>query len=256
MTEFFIHPDRRLPKLRPLDAMRRMKLLIADKEDTEQVFHIMEALNGPQAYRRFHKFVATEKGRAALKERRYLPTMLDDHETLLKLPEGSVGRTYVEFMRREKLTAAGLVEESEKFRRHLTQYDDDLQWFMKRMRDTHDLHHILTGYGRDALGEAALLSFTYGQQGGRGLVFISFMATREIKKQVPATAKVMDTFHEGRRNGRKADQIIQQDIESLLQESLEDARKRLNIQPPAAYQQALKVINENGNAYEVLSAAA
>lgn len=255
MPDIYIHPDRQLPKFRPLEAMRRMNLLLADKEDTEQVFHITDALNGSNSYRQLQKFAKTEAGQAQLKKRIYLPEILDDHDTLLKLPENTVGRAYVAFMQREGLTAAGLVEEAKKFGDSKQRFDDDLQWFLFRSRDTHDLLHVLSGYGRDALGETSLLAFTHGQHGGRGLMFIAYMGTRQMAKTLPNSLRLMDVFHEGRKQGKLSSPLIYEDIETLLREPLEDARKRMNILPPVLYQKAIAQISEIGNAHEVLAAA-
>src|SRR3546814_8993300 len=62
-------------------------------------------------------------------------------------------------MEREGLTAQGLVDESLKFRRGKPSHDDMLELYGNRLRDTHDLFHIPTGYGRDALGEQCVLAF-------------------------------------------------------------------------------------------------
>src|SRR3546814_1330225 len=80
-------------------------------------------------------------------------------------------------MRREGLSAAGLVAESDKMGRQ--QFDDQVQWYSNRLRDTHDLFHILTGYGRDALGEQCVLGFTYGQTGNYGNAFIAYAGRSE-----------------------------------------------------------------------------
>ena len=40
----FRHPGRPVPKFRPFRAMHHFRKLIADKEDTEQVFHIFQCL--------------------------------------------------------------------------------------------------------------------------------------------------------------------------------------------------------------------
>ena len=46
-------------------------------------------------------------------------------------------------------------------------------WFGRRVRDTHDIWHVLTGYKADeSLGEAALVAFSYAQVGGLGWAFI------------------------------------------------------------------------------------
>ncbi len=219
-----------------------MRNLIADKEDTEQVFHIIEALNGNATRRDLERFLATGAGQQLIQARTSLPAMLDDHGPLLELPEDTVGRAYVAFMEREGLSAAGLVKESETHRAAQQHFDDDLLWYINRLRDTHDLYHVLTGYGRDALGEAALLGYTYGQHKGAGVNFIAFMGGREIAKVAPKKAAIHAVINEGRRHGRQAGRIIEQNIPEFLREPLDQARNRLNIARPVLYNRALKII--------------
>ncbi|MEO1322530.1 MAG: Coq4 family protein [Pseudomonadota bacterium] len=221
-----------------------MQKLIADKEDTAQVFHIIEALNGDANRKDFTRFLNSNNGLRLLQERKFLPTILDDHAPLRALPEGSVGRAYVEFMEREGLTAHGLVEESKLQRANQIEFDDDLLWYSNRLRDTHDLYHVLTGYGRDALGEDALLGYTHSQHGGLGISFIAYMGNRQIAKEAPREARVKEVLAEGRRNGKRANRIIDQDIQSLLDQPIEEVRARLNIAEPVLYKRALRVFAE------------
>ncbi len=241
----FIDPNRPKPKRRPIKAWRHMQNLIADKEDTEQVFHIIEALNGGSTRKDFMRFMASENGPRLLEQRSFLPDILDDHAPLKSLPIGTVGRTYVEFMEREGLTAHGLVEESLSNRQEHENFDDDLLWYVNRLRDTHDMYHVLTGYGRDALGEDALLGYTHGQHGGLGISFIAFMGNRQIAKMAPKAARVRDVLAEGRRNGKAARRIVEEDIVSLLDQPIDQVRKRLNIAKPVLYRQALEVFREH-----------
>ncbi len=247
-AEICVHPDRRPAAFRPIKAWRHMQKLIADKEDTEQVFHIIEALNGKSFERNFRAFAATPAGRKLLAEKPFLPPILDDHSWIHALPDGTVGRAYADFMEREGLTAQGLVDESQKFRSSAREFDDDYQWYGNRLRDTHDLFHVLSGYGRDALGEASLLAFTYSQQPGLGVIFISFMGCRTITKHAPKHARIMDCFHEGKRNGAAAEKIVQQDIIALMHEPLDAARARLGIRKPVIYRETLKLLSQQGYA--------
>ena len=245
-TSVYIDPAREVPRLQPLKAWRHMKKLIADKEDTEQVFEIIEALNGRATYRDFERFMATPAGQAEYAKRIHLPPILDNHEPLHELPEGSVGRTYVEFMEREGLSAAGLVAESERRPGKLRGHKDDLLWYGNRLRDTHDMYHILTGYGRDALGEASLLGFTHSQHGGLGVSFICFMGGHQIAKHAPREADIPSVIKEGRRNGKIAKRLIEQDIIAILPRPLDEVREELNIKPPLAYQRAHEVMRAHG----------
>jgi ubiquinone biosynthesis protein COQ4 len=182
----FSHPDRQPAKFRPFKAFGHFRKLIKDKEDTEQVFHIFECLPRKGFMDDARAFVDSEKGQRLMASEPYLPDVLDNHAELEKLPAGSVGRAYLDFMRREGLSAAGLVAESDKMGR--PNYDDQVQWYANRLRDTHDLFHILTGYGRDALGEQCVLGFTYGQTHNLGNFFIAYAGGLELKRGVKGDA--------------------------------------------------------------------
>lgn len=250
----YIDPTRPKTRFRPIKAWKHMQRLIADKEDTKQVFHIIEALSGDATRKDFEKFMSSEKGPSLLEKRHFLPDLLDDHDALKKYPKGTVADAYITFMEREGLTAHGLVNESLENREHQNQYDDDLLWYANRLRDTHDLYHVLTGYGRDALGEDALLGFSHSQNGGLGVSFIAYMGSRQIAKAVPSSARIKNVLAEGRRHGKLAERIVDQDIIGLLEMPLDEARAMLNIQKPVLYRKALDIISQAGIEYETIAA--
>ena len=249
----FSHPDRQMPKFRPFKALAHFRKLIKDKEDTEQVFHIFESLPRKGFMDDARAFVESDFGKKLMEREPYLPDLLDDHGWIDELPEGTVGHAYVTFMRREGLSAAGLVAEAEKMGR--ATYDDQVQWYGNRLRDTHDLFHILTGYGRDALGEQCVLGFTYGQTGNYGNFFIAYAGGLELKRSVKGNAPVMAAIRQGQRNGKAAKAIIEQDIRSLLAEPLEAARARLGIGEPTLYHEAHRAYRSRGiDPYNFLAA--
>src|ERR1700761_7345350 len=96
-------------RLRPLEAVRAVRRLQANPEDTSQVFAIFRALRGKSGIRTFRRFAASPTGAAVIRERRQLLAALSDRATLAALPEESVGRHYFNFMEAEKLSAEGLV---------------------------------------------------------------------------------------------------------------------------------------------------
>ena len=251
----FSDPRREKLRFRPFKAMAHFRQLIRDKEDTEQVFHIFECLPRRSFWADAKAFCESAKGRALMESEPYLPDVLDDHETLLTLPENSVAHAYVAFMRREGLTAAGLVEESERVRR--PSYGDQLEWYGKRTRDTHDLVHVLTGYGRDALGEQCALGFSYGQDRGWTALVIAWAGAVELRRRVKINAPVFKAVGEAQRMGTAAQRIIEQDVRALLAEPLEAARARLGIKPTTQYTKAHTVYRARGiDPYNFLAAAA
>lgn len=251
----FADPTRQKLRFRPFKALGHFRKLVANKEDTEQVFHISECLPSKAFLDQAKAFCASPQGRALMESEPYLPSLLDDHDTLLKLPEGSVAHAYVAFMRREGLTAAGLVEESERVRR--PRYGDQLEWYGQRTRDTHDLVHVLTGYGRDALGEQCALAFSYGQDKGWTAFFLAWAGALEIRRRVQVDAPIFKAVGEAQRMGKLAQRIIEQDVRALLAEPLEAARQRLGIVAPTQYRAAHQCYRAVGiDPYNFLAAAA
>jgi ubiquinone biosynthesis protein COQ4 len=253
----FRDPRRPALRLRPFRAFGHFRRLVADKEDTAQVFHMSECLPSRRMMRDAAAFCASDAGQALMTKEPYPPDILDDHDALLKLPEGSVAHAYVAFMRREGLSAGGLVAESEIVYGKRPKYDDQLQWFGSRLRDTHDMVHILTDYGRDALGEQCALGFSSSQYPGLTDWFLAWAGALELKRRVKTDAPVFAAVGEARRCGRAAQKIYAQNFRTLLAEPLEAARARMNIGAPTQYRAAHNTYRARGiDPYNFLAAAA
>nr|MDJ0641320.1 Coq4 family protein [Erythrobacter sp.] len=160
---------------------------------------------------------------------------------------------YCDFMESEGLSAAGLVEEAERLGR--PKYPDLVEWFSERSRDTHDLFHVLTGYGRDALGEQCVLLFTHGQSPSQGHLLIGYAGAANIKKMVwGSRAPVMGAVNEARRTGKGAPRMIEQSIRDLLAMPIEDVRAKLRIPEPTKYRECHRIWQEEGiNPFDLLA---
>ncbi len=242
-----VSPERRVSGFQPLKVLHHFGKLIDDKEDTAQVFHIIEATQGRASHRHAWSFINSTDGQLFLREETDIPAMLDDHARWDDCDENSVAKQYIAFMKREGLSARGLVEESHKWAPPENRPQDLTEWYFDRLRDTHDLFHVLTGYGRDALGEASLLGFSYSQNYNRGILFIAYAAARQIKKVSGTAAPLFSAVREGQRLGKAAARIAHQDIEALMREDIDAARARMSIGKPVVYRQCLDMLASEGN---------
>jgi len=239
------HPDRPAPRYSLPRAVKNFRLLMKDKEDTSLVFKIYESLPSKNFMPRVQNLTLSEHGEALRLSEPSLPEILDDHAALRKTPKGSLGHAYCDFMEGEGLTAAGLVAESDRLGR--SKYDDLVQWFGDRSRDTHDLFHVLTGYGRDALGEQCVLLFTHGQSPTQGHLLIGYAGSANIKKMVwRSKAPVMGAVREAKATGRGAPPMIEQPIRELLNQPVDEVRKALNIPEPTQYRECHRIWAEEG----------
>ncbi|MDZ4307978.1 Coq4 family protein [Allopontixanthobacter sp.] len=252
----FLHPGRVPLRTRPLKAIGHWNELMKNKENTEEVFHIFECFPSGNFLPRARAFTLSEKGQAIRASEPYLPDILDDHAALRRLPDGTVAHAYVDFMEREGLSAAGLVAEHDRFRGDRPRFDDLVEWFSNRQRDVHDMLHVLTGYGRDALGEQCVLAFTYSQQPSFAHLFIAYAGGLNIKKQVKTTAPVFKAVTEAKRLGKACPRVVEMPIRELLAMPLEQARREMNIGQPVHYAAAHRVWQDEAiDPYDLLGQA-
>ena len=224
------------PKIRPLAALVGVTKLIGNKEDTRQVFDIVYALAGRSYKRVFEQFSGTPHGRRVVTGETSTVERLCDKEWLRSLPEGSVGRAYLKFMESENLTPDGITSAAEEAGVDYnceTQFEEYRRG-MLHFEVVHDVWHVLTGYGRDTLGELSVLGVTYAQNGNNGLRLIIEVGSLAAKLEQPRYA-IRRAVREGIERGRQAKSLILEDIETLMPEQLTDARARLNLTSPTAY---------------------
>lgn len=235
LTAFF----KDVRQLKPLQAWRAMRALIADPENTAEVFRIIEALKGDTLGRALQRLQATPEGCALLRDRPDILSVLNDRARLRAMPDGSLGRAYLRFVEEQDLSADGLVAASEEAPRHVDKSAEE-RWLGNRLRDIHDLQHVLCGYGRDELGELCLLAFMAAQTPNRGIAFIVFMGRRQFRRNAPHI-DVDACVEEGRRIGEQAGWFVTQRWEERLGEPLQALRAELNVGYPQCYRQALAV---------------
>lgn len=219
--------------LRPIQALRSVRALIANPESTGEVFKIIEALKGASLARASQRLAASPEGEALLRRKPDILSVLSDRERLRAMPEGSLGRAYLDFVESQYLSADGLVAASEEAPRP-GEADADERWLANRLRDIHDLQHVVCGYGRDELGELCLLSFMVTQTPNRGISFIIFVAKRKFRQEAPHVP-VEICVAEGRRMGEAAKWFATVNWEERLEQPLEQLRTELAVTKPTVY---------------------
>ena len=224
------------------EAFRAMRLLLADPKDTVQVFRVMKALNGGTSQRNYHRLIRTPEGGHIAYNREELVTKLTDREWLSQFAPGTMGAAYRAFLERTGFSADGLEAVSMEVERDNRDEKTPYAWMGRRERDLHDIWHTLTGYrADDPLGELCLVAFSYAQSKGLGWAFIAAMGSLKSLRE-PHSGAVLRAVWEGYRNGRNAKWLHAEDVDTLFAEPLEDARKRLNIPRPVAYEHAQELV--------------
>jgi ubiquinone biosynthesis protein COQ4 len=224
-----IQPESR-NRYRPIEALRALRALSRDPDDTGQVFKIVAALSGDTQLRILRRLEQSEVGRRLLREGRSLIPVLADRERLRSLPENSLGRAYLAFCERAGITADGLIAASEEG--DMSGRSPGEQFVHARMRDIHDLMHVVTGYQTDLVGEASVLAFTVAQTKNPGIALIVLLAY--LRPRGPHSG-ARNVLRQAFARGQRAAWLPGADWEALLERPLEDVRRELGLAQPAVY---------------------
>ncbi len=219
--------------MRPLRAARALRELFANPDDTQQVFEIIDAMQGPALVRMRRRLQQSEQGRRLLAEQPNLIPLLSDREGLRALPEGSLGREYLAFVEAEGISADGLVEASDISR----QRDEasELRWIRNWLRDSHDLWHAVLGYEGDLIGEAALLAFSHYQTRNIGVGIIATMAWFKIGRVTERQLGARDVIFDGRRRSMGSAWFLEVPWHQWLARPVDEVRRDLGVGRLARY---------------------
>jgi ubiquinone biosynthesis protein COQ4 len=192
--------------LESLSSVQRWKLalgllrkVLSDPEDTGQVLKFLSVINsGRWTQRRISRFFSDPRGQALYAEHRALDSRTIDLDALAALPEGTLGHAYARFLRSHGLTPEVFDGAPPGFS------DPQLSYIVQRMRQTHDLWHVVTGCETDPAGEVALQAFSYSQTRAPGSAFLAVFGALRVARErhdVGVLRDVVTLFRTGKRAG-------------------------------------------------------
>ena len=123
----------------------------------------------------------------------------------------------------------------------------DRHYIGRRLRDMHDLFHVLCGYGRDELGELCVLAFSYPQQGTRSFAVIAGLGSVVMSRRLGEHG-VLAAVRQAWRDGRSAAWLPVQPLDTLLTRDLAELRRELRIPTPTRYLAVIDRLRARGRA--------
>ena len=208
-------------------SMERAKLvvhairsLLRDTNDTRQVFRIGLVL----ARRGYPMFLARltldDEGARMLRERPAIDSTAVDFDHLRQLPETTLGGAYVRFLDRHGL-------DPDLFQRP-TGLPEVPAYVSQRMRQVHDLWHVLAGYEPDIAGEIAVQAFSFGQT---RMIPPAVIALVAAAKFAPREPRIFQMMLDGYRIGARAKFLPPVWLEEHFERPLDEVRTELGIVP-------------------------
>jgi ubiquinone biosynthesis protein COQ4 len=187
--------------LPPLTRWRRaiaaLGKVLVDPEKTDQVLVFSIYANAGSMPKRIHRFFETADGQRLYDEHRTIDSKSIDLDALAALPEGTLGHAYARFLKSRGLTPAVFDNPPSEVS------DPQMQYVVQRMRQTHDLWHVVTGHDTDPASEVALQAFTFAQVRAPSSAILAAMGTLRAFRQKPSIARdVVTSFKGGARANR------------------------------------------------------
>jgi len=201
-------------------AFRALSRVLMNPEETDQVLVFSNLANAGQRDERIHLFYDNPRGKRLYDEQRTIDSHTVDLDALAALPADTLGHAYATFMRSHGLTPDVFDGRPADVR------DDRSAYVIQRMRQTHDLWHVVTNAETDPAGEVALQAFTYAQMHAPSsgiLAALGMLRTLRYTREV--VRDVIDMY----RLGRKAEPLAIFPWEDHWATPIVDVRRMLKL---------------------------
>jgi len=212
--------------------------VLRNKEDTEAGYLVFRHLHGATMIPAARRFTDSPMGQKLAADPDYIRRALVDLPALRTLPTGSLGWHFARHLDANGFDPAGLAKITEQAGGEaldeLKEISPELFRFIDTLNWLHDLMHPLTGYDRDALGEAAILAFVHEHGAGRGNALIAFAIGMKVRSERPSwpVGKVMA---HARSMAKASPDFLHADFPAFLPLPIHEVRRHLNLRPDPHY---------------------
>jgi ubiquinone biosynthesis protein Coq4 len=205
-------------------------------QDVNSIFDVSERLNQSKPMNRCLKALKNNPASVSIIEEQYVGPDYD-LAAMLKMPKHSLGWTYAQIM--------STLGYDPHFYRQPETFINEAAYVSFRVYKTHDLHHILTGFSLDNLGELGVLSVSAAQFAYPTFIFIdlismltSFFSNEDLYQPDLEMSEVgktlgyqLQVIGKGIHLGQAAKPLFPIKWEEGFDRPIDEWREELNIQP-------------------------
>ncbi|MCA8969148.1 MAG: hypothetical protein KDC95_05170 [Planctomycetes bacterium] len=203
-----------------LSTIRGVLGMLRDPEHTESVFDIEDGLRDLEATQLAVDYLDSIPSVRAMAEERYLREV-PDVDQLASLRPGTLGHCYALHLR-----AHGF--DPDYYRK--VDVESDRDYYAMRVRQTHDIWHVVTGFDPSAIGELALKSVEIAQlRRPMAAVIVAGGILRYLVKDPHDLQAMLEAVDRGFRIGSEAQPLLAEKWEEQWDEPLDSIRTRLNV---------------------------
>lgn len=195
--------------------------MMLNPEGTQSVFDLEDGLRNSKSTDELLRFTSKDPTVRALIDERYLRGV-PDTEALSKLPKDTLGYRF--FLH---LDSMGF--DPDYYRKIDVQNDTD--YVMMRIRQTHDIWHVITGFDTHPLGEIAIKAVELAQtHRPMAAAICAGGVFRYMVKQPEEFADCLESIVAGYHMGLQSKPLLAMKWEELWDRRVEDLRERLGLE--------------------------
>jgi ubiquinone biosynthesis protein COQ4 len=207
-------------KLQSLRLVAGLSRFLQNPDSLESVFAVAGSLKDSPLSTQMQRHLLEHPAMAALVAEHWRPAPID-LKALAQMPPGSLGHTYANQLRSLGITPESLIDP-----RPITGPAD---FITHRLRETHDIVHVLTGFGIDGPGELGLQAFNLAQNRSPLAVMLIFGGMLKALQDDEPLEPLLSALARGFQLGLQAELVIAARLEEGWERTVEDWRRELNL---------------------------
>jgi ubiquinone biosynthesis protein Coq4 len=212
----------RLQSLRMVAALGEF---LQHPDSLESVFAVSRSLQNSSLSAQMFRHLLADPAMAELVQSNWRPGPIN-LDALERLPAGSLGQIYASQLRSQGLSPETLIDP-----RPISSPQD---YVTHRLRETHDIVHVLTGFGIDEASELGLQAFNLAQNRSALAVMLIFGGMLKALQDDEPLEPLLNALVRGFQMGLKAPCVIARKLEEGWDRPLADWQRELGLPETSA----------------------
>ena len=212
-------------RLQSLRMLKGLGKFLQHPDDLQSVYAVAASVQGSPLAAQMMRHMLAQPGIAAMIQEQWRPAPIN-LDALEQLPAGSLGHCYASQLKSQGITPDTLIDPAP--------ITSDQEFIVHRLKETHDIVHVLTGFGVDGVGEIGLQAFNLAQNRSPLAVLLIFGGMLKTLQDDRPLEALLHAISRGFEMGLKADCVVACKLEDAWERPLSEWRAELKLpQSPA-----------------------
>ena len=207
-------------RLQSLRMLKGLGTFLQHPDDLQSVYAVAASVQGSPMAAQMMRHMLAQPGIAAMIQEQWRPAPID-LDALEQLPAGSLGQCYASQLKSQGITPDTLIDPAP--------ITSDQEFIVHRLKETHDIVHVLTGFGVDGVGEIGLQAFNLAQNRSPLAVLLIFGGMLKTLQDDRPLEALLHAISRGFEMGLKADCVVACKLEDGWERPLSEWRAELNL---------------------------